>query len=115
MVRVALPIPCNRRDGTAIATADIGQGSDLEKEPTGIELLQGVAGVTGLEKACHKELVARTLEVETRCTLIQLDPEGTCELPGACEPGARSDLLEGSIGMREEGAAETNFEFQLFK
>jgi hypothetical protein len=37
--RVALPIPRERRDRAAIATADIGQGNDLEKEPTGIELL----------------------------------------------------------------------------
>jgi hypothetical protein len=39
MGRVALTIPCERRDRASIATADIGQGDDLEKEPTGIELL----------------------------------------------------------------------------
>jgi hypothetical protein len=39
MGRVALPIPCQRRDRASIATADIRQGGDLEKEPTGIELL----------------------------------------------------------------------------
>jgi hypothetical protein len=115
MGRVALSVPRLRRDGTAIATADVGQGSDLKKELTGIELLQGGAGVAGLEKACHQELVALTLELETRCLLIQLDPEGTCELPSAVEPGARGGLLEGDIGMREEGATETNFEFQLLK
>jgi hypothetical protein len=113
--RVVLPIPCRRRDRAAITTADVGEGSDLEKEPTGIELMQGGAGVTGLEKACHKEFVALTLELETRCTLIELDPECTCELPSAREPGARGNLLERSIGMGEEGATETNFEFQLFE
>jgi hypothetical protein len=39
MGRVVLPIPRKRRDRVAIATADMGHGSDLEKEPTGIELL----------------------------------------------------------------------------
>jgi hypothetical protein len=81
------------------------------KSGQALELLQGVAGIAGLEKACHQELVALTLELETRGMLIQLDPEGACELPSALEPGARSDLLEGSIGMREEGATETDFEF----
>jgi hypothetical protein len=60
-------------------------------------------------------LVALTLELKTRCLLIQLDPKGTCELPGAREPGARSNLLKGSIEVREEGAAETHFELQLFE
>jgi hypothetical protein len=103
--RVMLPVPHKRRDGAAIATADVEQGSDLEKEPTGFELLQGGAGVMALEKACHKELIALTLELETRGTLIQLDPEGACELPGAREPGARSNLVEGSIGMGEDRRA----------
>jgi hypothetical protein len=47
--------------------------------------------------------------------LIELDPKRTCELPSAREPGVCGNLLEGSIGMGEEGAAETNFEFQLFE
>jgi hypothetical protein len=113
--RVALSIPHQRRDGTAIAIADVGQGSDLKKEPTGIELLQGGVGVAGLEGACHQELITLTLVVEARCVLIQLDPEGTRELPSARKPGARSNLLEGGIGMGEEGTAEANFEFQLFE
>jgi hypothetical protein len=108
-------VPRERRDGASVTTTDVRQGGDLEKEPTGIELLQGGSGVTSLEKACHKELVALTLELETWCALIQLDPEGTGELPGAPKPGTSSNVLEGSIGMGEEGAAETNFEFQLFE
>jgi hypothetical protein len=108
-------IPRKRGDGGSVATADVRQGDDLEKEPTCIKLLQGGAGVAGLKEACHQELVTLTLELEARFTLVQLDPEGTCELPSAREPGARSDLLEGSIGMREEGATETDFEFQLFE
>jgi hypothetical protein len=60
-------------------------------------------------------LVVLTLELEERCPLIQLDPEGTGELPSAGEPGVHGNLLERNIGMREEGATESNFEFQLFE
>jgi hypothetical protein len=75
---IVLAGPRKRRNGAAIATADVRQGDDLEKEPTGIELLQGVAGVAGSEKACLQELIALTPEWETRGTLIQPDPKSTC-------------------------------------
>jgi hypothetical protein len=110
-----LAIPRERGDGASVATADVGQGGDLEKESTCIELLQRGARVAGLEKACHEELVALTLELETWGTLVQLDPEGTCELPRASEPRARSDMLEGGVGVREEGTTKANFEFELFE
>jgi hypothetical protein len=110
-----LTIPCKRGEGEAVAAADIRHGGDLEKELTGIKLLQGGAGVAGLKEAGHEELVALTLELETWCKFIQLDPEGAGELPSVREPGRSSNALEGAIRMREEGTAETNFEFQLFE
>jgi hypothetical protein len=36
-------------------------------------------------------------------------------MPSAREPGTGGDVLEGSVGMREEGAAEPDFQFQLFE
>jgi hypothetical protein len=60
-------------------------------------------------------LVTLTPELETGCPLIQLDPEGTGEVPSAREPGTGSNVLEGSVGVGEEGAPKTDFEFELFK
>jgi hypothetical protein len=68
-----------------------------------------------VEEAFHQELVPLTPEWEARRLLVQLDAEGTGELPSACEQRTSSDVLEGSIGMREEGATETDFKFQLFE
>jgi hypothetical protein len=60
-------------------------------------------------------LVPLTPEWERGCPLVQLDTEGAGELPSACEPRTGGDVLEGSIGMREKGATETDFKFQLFE
>jgi hypothetical protein len=68
-----------------------------------------------VEEAFHQESVPLTPELERGCPLIQLDPEGAGELPSACEPGTSGDVLEGGIGVSEEGATEPDFQFQLFE
>jgi hypothetical protein len=86
----------------------------LEEKLTGIELLKGGSGLTSLEEAGHKELVPLTLEVEARHAFVQLDTEGTCEVPSAHKPGMGSDFEREHKGGTK-GAEETDLKFQLYE